>query len=131
MNQEARKSLGATGSGMDSNSSSSPIFPSEVARAVCGYLTSVGCHSSRATFVEENPELKEFNGLVEKGLIRTVDTDIEGMSLHDIITDYISMKKEIDQLVQKALPEAPQLGLFRSDGPLRKLKLLSDRYHLT
>ena len=65
------------------------LLPSEVARAVCGYLTSVGCHSSRATFVEEHPELNDFNALVQKGLIRSVDTDIDGMSLYDIVNEYV------------------------------------------
>ena len=104
--------------------SSNMIFPTEVARAVCGYLTSVKCHSSRSSLIEEHPDLKDFNALVQKGLLRTVDADIEGMGLLDIINDYVMMKKEIDILAQRVLPEASSYGLLRSDGPLRKLKIL-------
>ena len=127
--ESVHKSPSTTGASTSNNSSSSstalnPVFSSEVARAVCGYLSSVGCGSSRAAFIEEHPDLKEFNALVQKGLIRTVDNDIEGMGLFDIVNDYVMMKREIDNLVQNISPGNSEIGLLRSDGPLRKLKLL-------
>ena len=122
------KSPNTTGASSSNSSPSStainPIFTSEVARAVCGYLSSVGCSSSRAAFIEEHPDLKDFNALAQKGLIRTVDNDIEGMGLFDIVNDYVMMKREIDTLVQNISPGNSEIGLLRSDGPLRKLKLL-------
>ena len=104
------------------------IFSSEIARAVCGYLTSTGCHASREAFIGEHSDLTDFNMLVQKGLMRTVDSDIEGMGLIDILNEYVIIKKEIDQLVQNILPDASQLGLLRSDGPLRKLKMLAGKF---
>ena len=68
----------------------SKILPSEVARAVCGYLTSVGCPSSRTNFIQEHADLKDFNVLAEKGLIRSVDTDVDGMGLYDIVNEYVT-----------------------------------------
>ena len=79
--EERSNNTPGSGSSGATSSSSSPVFSSELARAVCGYLSSVGCPESRTCFINENRDLKEFNGLVEKGLIRTVDSNIEGMEL--------------------------------------------------
>ena len=68
---------------------SSNLPPAEVARAVCGYLTSVGCPSSRSNFIQEHAELKDFNDLAKRGVIRSVDTDVDGMVLYDIVNEYV------------------------------------------
>ena len=63
------KSPGTNVSGTSNSSNnipSNPVFASEVARAVCGYLSSVGCDSSRSAFIAEHPDLKDFSALVQK-----------------------------------------------------------------
>ena len=126
MDERSNKSFGSTSSAND-NCSSSPVFSSELARAVCGYLNTVGCPQSRASLINEHNDLKEFNNLVQRGLIRTVDSNIEGMELLDIVNDYVMMKRELDNLVQCVFPGGDS-GLLRSDGPLRKLKVLGSKF---
>ena len=60
MDEQSNKSPGYDGPG-NVPSSSNPVFPSELARAVCGYLGAVGCPESRASLINEHNDLKEFN----------------------------------------------------------------------
>ena len=126
MDQRSNESPGCRSPG-GIPTSSSPVFSSELARAICGYLSSVGCPESRSSFINEYSDLKEFNGLVQRGLIRTVDSNIEGMELLDIVNDYVMMKRELDYLVHQVFPGGDS-GLLRSDGPLRKLKVLGSKF---
>ena len=73
---------------MENPQASDGVLNSEVARLVSGYLTSSGCSRTRAVFVEEHEDLSEFSGLVRRGLLRSVDSTLDGMTLIDIIEEY-------------------------------------------
>ena len=64
------------------------LLPSEISRLVFGYLASVNCHRTKAAFLEENSELRELSGLVEKQLLRCVEITLDGLTLADILYEY-------------------------------------------
>ena len=101
---------------------------SEVARLVCGYLQTSGCDETKEKYLEESaPELKlrDFANLVDQGILRTFDVD--GRSLLDILNEYAAMKSTLEGLMKSALPP-DETVMYKSDGPLRKLKVLSDHW---
>ena len=65
------------------------VLSSEVARLVAGYLTGAGCNRTRNVFVSEHGDLAEFSGLVRRGLLRTVDSTLDGLQLTDLINEYV------------------------------------------
>ena len=71
-----------------SNSVSDGVLSSEIARLVAGYLTSSGCLQTRSTFINENAVLAEFSGLVQRGILRSVDSTLDGLCLTDLINEY-------------------------------------------
>ena len=63
------------------------LIVSVIFMTVC-YLTSTGCTQTRSTFVNENGVLAEFSGLVQRGILRSVDSSLDGFCLTDLINEY-------------------------------------------
>jgi hypothetical protein len=66
------------------------LLASEIGRLVYGYLGKVHCSKTQKVFLEENKVLKEIATYVEKELIRSIDMEIEGQHLEDILNGYIT-----------------------------------------
>jgi len=64
------------------------LLPSEVGRLVYGYLGEVNCLRTQAVFLEENQVLKEISEFVEKEVLRSIEMEIEGHHLIDILNGF-------------------------------------------
>ena len=65
------------------------LLPVELKRLVYSYLGQTNCLKTRNAFVAEDSELKELSFLVDKKLLRTLDFDLYGKNLEDVIKEYI------------------------------------------
>lgn len=65
------------------------LLPVELKRLVFSYLGQTNCLKTRNAFVEEDAELKELSALVDKKLLRTLDFDLFGHNLEDVVKEYI------------------------------------------
>ena len=66
----------------------SNLLPIEVSRLVYTYLGQNNCPKTQDIYRNENPELKELSNLVEKKILRTLDLDLNGRYLPDILAEY-------------------------------------------
>jgi hypothetical protein len=66
----------------------SNLLPVEVSRLVYTYLGQNNCPRTQDIYRNENPELKEIAGLVEKRILRTLDLDLNGRGLKDLLAEY-------------------------------------------
>ena len=66
----------------------SNLLPVEASRLVYTYLGQNNCPKTQDIYRNENPELKELSNLVEKKILRTLDLDLNGRYLPDILAEY-------------------------------------------
>ena len=67
----------------------SPLLSSEVARLVFTYLGLTNCPRTKEVFKDENESLKELSSLVQKKLLRSIEMDLNGHHLEDVLKEYI------------------------------------------
>ncbi len=65
------------------------LLPVEINRLIYTYLGQVNCRDTQSAFVKENHELKELSSLVEKKLLRTLDFDLFGHNLENVLKEYV------------------------------------------
>ena len=72
------------------------LLPSEIARLVLGYLTSVKCSAAREKFLEECPHLREYVFYLGNG--QEYPTNISGYDL----THYLNVGFQYTQFISES-----------------------------
>ena len=66
----------------------SNLLPIEVSRLVYTYLGQNNCPRTQEIYRNENPDMKKLSNLIEKRILRTLDLDLNGRGLPDILAEY-------------------------------------------